>query len=124
MPLKNTPYVNDKLRHVAHMLDIKPLRFPHGLPQHESDYEHTDLRPSGNLYIKKQITGLYRDEESEPNPKAKHSITDNTIKKHLDREKQTYKIHAEYFKPDYVYEKNQDGKEFRYAQHGYAKKPS
>jgi hypothetical protein len=38
--LKNVPSVNKLLAEVKHLVRIVPLRFPHGIPEHESDFEH------------------------------------------------------------------------------------
>ena len=119
--MKNAPEVNEKLRLIKHLLDIKPLNFVHGVPEHESDYQFADLRPSGNLYIKKRLETVPEGSvlESQGSP---HDIVRDTWERNLRWQKSHYMIHAEYFLADYVYEKNQDGKEYRYAKYGYAKK--
>ena len=121
MPLKNTPEVNEQLRHIKHLLDIKPLTFVHGIPEHPSDYKHADLRPSGNLYIKKRLENVPEATGLEPHY-APNEIRRSTWQSNLNKQRQSFMIHAEYFGADYVYEKNQDGKEYRYAKYGYAKK--
>ena len=122
MPLKNTPYVNEKLRHISHLIDVRPLRFPHGLPETESDYDYADLRPSGNLYIKRELKQYDPETPSAAAEGNKFFMKQKTWDRLLKRQKASYAIHAEYFQADYVYEKNQDGKEYRYATYGYAKK--
>ncbi|GFS19028.1 39S ribosomal protein L30, mitochondrial, partial [Elysia marginata] len=53
--LKNTPDVNGKLRQVQHLLRIKPVTFPYGLPKSESDYKHCFLNEHGEFVVKHQL---------------------------------------------------------------------
>ena len=53
--LKNTPDVNEKLRKVQHLIRIKPVSFPYGLPKDESDYKHCFLNENGEFVVKHRI---------------------------------------------------------------------
>ncbi|XP_054445633.1 39S ribosomal protein L30, mitochondrial-like [Pteronotus mesoamericanus] len=47
---KNIPSVNAKLKVVKHLIRIKPLRLPQGLPK-EEDMAHTCLKSPGELVL-------------------------------------------------------------------------
>lgn len=53
--LKNTPEINEKLRTVKHLLRIKPVTFPYGLPVDEEDYKHCYLRYNGEFVVRHRI---------------------------------------------------------------------
>ena len=55
---KNTPSINMLLDKVKHLIEIKPLKFVHGVPDGKNDYKHMTLRPSGELVVKKEIEPL------------------------------------------------------------------
>ncbi len=38
-----------------HLVEIKPLRLPHGLPDGKDDYLHTTLKSNGELHIVKRL---------------------------------------------------------------------
>ncbi|XP_036128527.1 39S ribosomal protein L30, mitochondrial [Molossus molossus] len=48
---KNIPSVNAKLKVVKHLIRIKPLRLPQGLPA-EEDMAHTCLKSTGELVVR------------------------------------------------------------------------
>ncbi|ESO93962.1 hypothetical protein LOTGIDRAFT_78446, partial [Lottia gigantea] len=52
---KNTPDMNAMLKSVQHLLEIRPVSFPHGLPKSEEDYEHCLLRENGEFVVKHKI---------------------------------------------------------------------
>ncbi|KAG8452190.1 hypothetical protein GDO86_004110 [Hymenochirus boettgeri] len=51
---KNIPAVNAKLKTIKHLVRIKPLKLPHGLPT-EQDLSDTFLKSSGELVIRKKL---------------------------------------------------------------------
>ena len=109
--LKNTPYVNERLSEVKHLLRIRPLTFPHGFPTDPKDCEDAVLKSNGEFLIKGRIGTPRRIKEKETHPRAKWQMEDETIKKDCEMRKQHHRIHEEYHKPYYEYTKNQDGKE-------------
>ncbi|XP_027994252.2 39S ribosomal protein L30, mitochondrial [Eptesicus fuscus] len=52
---KNIPSVNAKLKVVKHLIRIKPLKLPQGLPT-EEDMAHTCLKSNGELVVRWQLT--------------------------------------------------------------------
>lgn len=124
VPLKNTPSINKKLKEIKHLVRIQPLQFPHGLPEDESDYEHAELRSDGKMYIKKKIEAFEPSstEQTDDLPAQKAQLTRETIQKELDRVKLRFELHKEYYKAEYTYKHNQDGKEYRYTKYPYYKK--
>ena len=99
------------LQEVKHLVVIKPLSFPHGVPEHESDFDHIHIKPTGEAIVKKRI---------EPASEAKKAdlhewvMDPDVIKKECDNIRLNYNIHTEYHRPVYIYKRNQDGKEHRY----------
>ncbi|NXK58773.1 RM30 protein, partial [Sylvietta virens] len=51
---KNIPSVNSRLKVVKHLIRIKPLKLPHGLPT-EEEVSSTFLTTKGELVIKKRL---------------------------------------------------------------------
>lgn len=51
---KNIPSVNAKLKVVKHLIRIKPLKLPQGLPS-EEDMAHTCLKSNGELVVRWQL---------------------------------------------------------------------
>lgn len=116
--LKNVPSVNKLLTEVKHLVRILPLRFPHGIPEHESDFEHATLRSNGEMVVKKRVKefeppALPSNELQSENDKWK--LEQTTVIKDLEKRLASFTINTEYFKPKYVYRRNQDGKEYRYT---------
>ena len=109
---KNIPSVNTMLQEVKHLVTIRPLTFPHGLPEHESDFEHMYIKPTGEAIVKKRLEA-YEPESIESDASASH-MQQETLKKYLDRMRLEHTIHTEYHRTKYTYKKNEDGKEFRY----------
>lgn len=118
---KNVPSVNKLLDEVKHLVHIQPLCFTHGLPQHESDFEHTHIRSNGELIVKRRL------EQFEPKSapvdavsqtsedRGKWQLSPDTVKKELEKWLQNFEVHTEFFKANYKYRRNQDGKEYRYT---------
>lgn len=117
--LRNTPNINSDLKIVQHLVRITPVTFPYGLPESEEDWEHCYLRDNGEFIIRRKIPN---GEESLPTdvgvtPDRDSSVWDmdkETIKKQNDKKLAEYDLNSEFFKPQYVYKHNQDGKEHRY----------
>ena len=117
MILKNVPSINRLLDEIKHLVLIQPLRFPHGVPEHESDFEHTFINSRGEMIVKKRLA------EFEPGPndlvpheeEEKWQLQLDTIKKDLEQRLRSYSVNTEYFKPTYKYKRNQDNKEYRYT---------
>jgi large subunit ribosomal protein L30 len=116
--LKNVPSVNKLLAEVKHLVRILPLRFPHGIPEHESDFEHVTIRSNGELVVKKRLK-----EFEPPTLTANESLAENdkwkleqsTVIKDLEKRLASFTVQTEYFKTKYIYRHNQDGKEYRYT---------
>ncbi|XP_053409779.1 39S ribosomal protein L30, mitochondrial-like [Nycticebus coucang] len=51
---KNIPSVNAKLKVVKHLIRIKPLKLPQGLPR-EADMSNTRLKSTGELVIQRHL---------------------------------------------------------------------
>jgi len=116
--LKNVPSINHLLDEVKHLLEILPLRFPHGVPEHESDFQHTFINSRGEMIVKKRL------EEFEPEPGTdlvpkpedeKWNLQLETVRKELEYRLRSYSVNWEVFKPTYRYHKNEDKKEYRYT---------
>lgn len=106
------------VKHVKHLVEIFPVTFPYGEPQTAEDVEHAYLCDNGAFVIKKKICNVDQiegqvtvcDEVQENKFEMKQELIDRT----LELKKMKYQINQEYFPTKYVYEKNQDKKEWRY----------
>ena len=107
---------------VKHLIEIKPLKFVHGIPDGVNDYKHITLKSNGELLVKKELEPLSVVEEDEEDPQKKWRMTDETIDKHLYDIRRFHQLRAEYHKPNPTYTHNQDGKEYRYT-HNKVKTP-
>ena len=111
------PSINRLLDEIKHLVRILPLRFPHGVPEHESDFEHTFINSHGEMIVKKRL------QQFEPGPadllpnpeEEKWKLQLETIEKDCDYRLRTFSVHAEFFKAAHEFKKNQDGKEYRYT---------
>ena len=110
---KNTPENNRLLAEVKHLVHIQPLRLPHGLPSHPSDYEHTMVTSDGRLVVKRRLAQHEPAADSEDD-RATWRLQPDTVKARLDRGRVTHMVHTDEHKTQYVYKRNQDGKEYRY----------
>lgn len=116
---KNVPSINRLLDEVKHLVHIQPLCFPHGLPEHESDFEHTLIRSNGEMVVKKRLKQY--EPESAVNSKPTEDLTDkwklqlDTVKKELEKRLQNFDVHTEFFRAKYTYRRNQDGQQYRYT---------
>ena len=99
------------LREVKHLVRIVPLTFPHGLPEHESDFDHTLIKSNGEFIVKKRLEQFEPESAVEP---SKWELDEATVKKRLRRTLETFSVHREYSRAEYIYKYNQDGKEYRY----------
>ncbi|KAK2181300.1 hypothetical protein NP493_402g04000 [Ridgeia piscesae] len=108
---KNIPEINKMLREVKHLVRIVPLTFPHGLPEHESDFDHTLVKSNGEFVVQKRLEHFEPESVDETN---KWELAEETVKSKLTRTLQTFSVHREYNRAKYEYKYNQDGKEFRY----------
>lgn len=54
---KNTPAVNNLLKHVKHLVRIQPLKTPFGLPA-EEDLQETYINCNGELIVKRLLKPL------------------------------------------------------------------
>ena len=114
--LKNVPSINRLLDEIKHLVRILPLRFPHGLPEHESDFEHTFINSRGEMIVKKRL------KEFEPGPtdlvmspeQEKWQMQKETVEKNLEYQLRNYSVHMEFFDAVYKFKKNEDKKEYRY----------
>lgn len=113
---KNTPKINRFLNDVKHLIEVKPLRFPHGFPDDPNDYKHTILRVNGELIVKKTVEPLSitNAEVDVEDPDKKWRLEKETVKAELKRRLARYTVHTEYHKTQQSYTRNQDGKEYRY----------
>ncbi|BFZ24402.1 hypothetical protein BsWGS_27441 [Bradybaena similaris] len=121
--LKNTPEINEKLKTVKHLLRIKPVTFPYGLPVDEEDYKHCYLRHNGEFVVRHRINDQSDEIEkawaevkfAEDNPSENiWKMDKETIQNETRNVLQRFRLSSEYFKVKHVYKYNQDGKEFRY----------
>ena len=92
-----------------------PLKLPYGLPEHESDFEHTFINSQGELIIRKRLEPIEPVLLEENAEKDKWKLEHETINKQLKKKKDKFAINTEYFKPKHVYKRNEDGKEYRYT---------
>ena len=118
--LKNVPSVNKILNEVKHLVRIVPLRFPHGIPEHESDFEHTLIRSNGEMTVKKRLneyepSAATTNASTASNDLDKWKLEQGTVVKDLQKRLASFTINTEFFKTKYVYRRNQDGKEYRYS---------
>jgi len=115
--LKNVPSVNRLLDEIKHLLRILPLRFPHGVPEHESDFEHTFINSHGEMIVKKRLKE-YEPEPTDLVPKPeeeKWKLQLETVQKELEYRLRTYSVNWGVFQPAYKYHRNEDKKEYRYT---------
>ncbi|XP_022250896.1 39S ribosomal protein L30, mitochondrial-like isoform X2 [Limulus polyphemus] len=81
--LKNTPSINRTLWTVKHLIKVKPITFPYGLPK-EGDYSGTFLKPSGEMFVSQKLK--VNPECLLENPKREQVKMDTeTLKKELRR---------------------------------------
>ena len=118
--LKNVPSINKLLEEVKHLVRIVPLRFPHGVPEHESDFEHTVIHSNGEMIVKKRLdnyepVATTASEEVATGDDVKWKLERGTVLKDLEKRLANFTVHSEYFKTKYTYRRNQDGKEYRYS---------
>lgn len=113
---KNIPSVNRLLNEIKHLVTIQPLKFPHGIPQDESDWEHTRVNSRGEMVVIQRIKSLEPDASTlaKDPEKDKWKLNLETVKKDLDKMCSDYNIHAEYKPAEYKYRRNQDNKLYRY----------
>ena len=113
---KNTPSMNALLMKVKHLVEVKPLRFPYGMPESESDYPYTFIQDDGVVIVHKE---LKQEIESRPDTAPEEDrrlmLDYDTILKDNERKLRNYELNKEYFPAQYKYRLNQDGKEYRYT---------
>lgn len=78
--LKNTPLINNKLWKIKHMIRIRPITFPDGLPP-DGDITGTVLKQTGEFIFRKKL-------QVDPkllleDPKPVKELDRDTIRKHL-----------------------------------------
>lgn len=78
--VKNTPETNEMLWHVKHLIKVRPITFPHGVPT-EEDIGYATLMPSGELVIRKQLKVDLK--ELEPHPQDPKAMDSKMIGEHL-----------------------------------------
>ncbi|KAK6976740.1 39S ribosomal protein L30 mitochondrial [Biomphalaria glabrata] len=123
--LKNTPEINEKLRIVKHLICIKPITFPYGLPKDEKDYKHCYLKENGEFIVRHRINdesdevaqawAEVRVVEEQEEEEDIWKMDKETIQREARKTLLTYRLSQEYFREKYVYKYNQDGKEHRYS---------
>ena len=101
------------MKEIKHLVVVKPVTFPHGVPEHESDYDNIQLRFNGEMIVKKRLDIADTEQEGEKSDKWKMQI--DTLKKRGSDKIRSYSISDEYFEPKYKFRFNQDGKEYRYT---------
>ncbi|KAK6173201.1 hypothetical protein SNE40_016697 [Patella caerulea] len=114
---KNTPEVNDMLKFVKHLIEIKPITFPYGLPTDETDYEHCLLQDNGEFVVTQKLNGADADEikvVDKPEKIPENQMDLETIKADNRKKLQSFSLMSEYFQANYEYKYNQDKKEYRY----------
>lgn len=106
------------LKRVNHLVEVYPVTFPYGLPESEEDLDHCYISDNGQFIVKKKLDAVKRSEENLPvsaeKVENKFEMKQEYIDKLLELRKKHYQIHQEYFQTKYIYEMNQDDKEFRY----------
>ncbi|XP_033743025.1 uncharacterized protein LOC117329272 [Pecten maximus] len=117
--LKNIPTINEQLRIVQHLVKIVPVTFPYGLPESEEDWEYCYLRDNGEFVVRRKIPNMEESlpEDVETTADKEPSIWEmdiETVKKQNQKKLLNYDVNSEFFKPQYVYKNNTDGKEHRY----------
>ncbi|XP_013421843.1 uncharacterized protein LOC106181871 isoform X2 [Lingula anatina] len=113
---KNTPGINVELRKVNHLVKVVPVRFPHGLPEDPSDFDHAKLKSNGEFVVNKSLKPQQAAEinNDEYNERRKWSLDGDTIRKEMRRKLERKAMHDEYYVAQYSYHYNQDGKEEKY----------
>ncbi|XP_050414971.1 uncharacterized protein LOC126829258 [Patella vulgata] len=114
---KNTPEVNDMLKFVKHLIEIKPITFPYGLPTDETDYEHCLLQDNGEFVVTQKLNGADTDEikvVDKPEKIPENQMDLETIKADNRNKLESFSLMSEYFQANYEYKYNQDKKEYRY----------
>jgi len=104
------------IRKVSHLVEVFPVTFPYGPPGPE-DVDHCVLRDNGEFVVTKRLPQQQQDSSvavTEQLPQNKYEMTQELLDKTLEYKKSNYQIHQEYFQTQYIYEKNEDKKEFRY----------
>ncbi|ELU03532.1 hypothetical protein CAPTEDRAFT_175195 [Capitella teleta] len=111
--VKNTPYFNEMLREVKHLVRLMPLKFPHGVPTNAADFERSYINSLGEVVVRHT---LHPTEEAVAPPAelSKWDMRPETFKKELLRKLELNQVNEEYYEEEHVYKLNEDGKEYRY----------
>lgn len=116
--LKNRESTNAMLKKVKHLLEIFPVTFPYGEPESEADLDHCYLTDNGQLIVKRKLEIAGSEggsvQLSSQLDQNKFEIKQQLIDRTLELRKTQYQMLREYYQTKYLYEKNQDGKEYRY----------
>ena len=112
--VRNTPYWNDLLREVKHLVRIQPLTFPHGVPQNEVDYERSYINCKGEMVVRHTLHPTEEATVPKEEP-SKWQLKGLSVKKVLRRKLDLHQVNTEYYEPEYKWKLNEDGKEYRYT---------
>ncbi|XP_052279087.1 uncharacterized protein LOC127877369 isoform X2 [Dreissena polymorpha] len=126
--LKNKENTNKILMKVRHLVEILPVTFPYGPPESDDDLDHCYMCDNGEFIVKKRLkaTAQIQGEVPVTNQIAgevpvtdqisenKYEISQKLLDKTVEHKKMKHQIHQEYYQTKYIYEYNQDKKEWRY----------
>ena len=111
---KNIPEINCLLIKVKHLIKIVPLTFPAGLPNSVEDFSQCFINPDGSYSLPNCPTASFSLKPEEYSHwLGQHEVLKRDRRRRIDNSK----LAVEFFPAEYVYEHNQDGKEYRYERH-------
>jgi len=119
--LKNIPSVNSRLDLIKHLVEIKPLTCPGGLPVTVEDARHFQINSNGELVQRQHFIEKTEEqkklEEGDPVEKAKDRwrMKSTTLYRDCDWRKVHNELYSDHVEPDYKFRYNQDSKELRYS---------
>jgi len=105
--IPNTKENNELLMQIKHLVRIKALRLPQGLPE-DNDMMYTQLKSDGQLSVIKSIG------EFEKPEKRTRLLCSNTVASTNMHRVNQRQILQEYYKTKYEWKYNEDGKEHPY----------
>ena len=88
-------------------MTVLPITFPHGLPEDESDFQHTLLKSNGECIVKKKVEAFEPPSE-EDDPHAKWRLNPETVKKIMAKKVRDKDVHIEYFPTRYSFKLSHD----------------
>lgn len=106
--IPNSSSNNELLMQIKHLIRIKPLSLPQGLPETSSETWNSQLKTDGSLHIIKSLQPI------EDAPKPTRLMCNQTLLDSNRRQMDNYGLLREYVKTKYVWRYNEDNREFSY----------